>query len=195
MVRILSSETLERLEQRLCTDGVQLIRGAGAGLSSEELSKLTATFADDLPAEARLWWSWRRWGQGWVLPEAQYLALDVAMAEYASRRREAAKLANTPLSNPVDPDELWHPGWLPIFVIDNGIDFVIDAGESDGMRAPLRLVDWQDLGSAHFARLVACSLGDYVTGALDAIDAGEWVYDPGLGDWRSTGRRRSTPQP
>jgi len=59
-----------------------------------------------------------------------------------------------------------------------------------------RLLDWQDeLGSAAFARLVAASLGEYVTGALDAIDAGEWAYDPAFGDWRAAGRRTGTPAP
>jgi hypothetical protein len=191
----LSPETLQRLEERLRADDAQPLHGATAGLAAEQLSSLAATFAGDLPAEARLWWSWRQWGQGRVLPQAQYLRLAIAMAEYASGRREAAKLADAPFFDPIDPDQLWHPSWLPVFVIDSGMVLVIDASESDGASAPLRLIDWQDLGGTHFGRLVARSLGEYVTGALDAIDAGQWAYDPAFGDWRDTGWRPGTPQP
>jgi hypothetical protein len=179
--RPLSLEVLDRLQTRWRAAGAQPVEPAR--LPADEISAATAAFAGELPVEARLWWS--RWGQGGVLPAVQYVSPSDAIREYAFRQREAARLCGS--FEDLEPDEMWHPGWLPIFAIDGGMVIAIDSTLSDGLSAPLRLIDWQDLGGSHFARIVAGSLGDYITDTLDAIDAGSWTYDATLRRWRRDG--------
>jgi cell wall assembly regulator SMI1 len=104
------------------------------------------------------------------------------MAEYSFRRAEAARLGDSRLSPDVGPNDLWHPAWLPMFVIDSGIVLVLDCAHAQN--APVRRVDGQDFGDEYFARVLAPSLGQFVGEILDAIAGGHWRYDPAWGDWR-----------
>jgi hypothetical protein len=158
MARTLSPDLLERLDRRL---------GVGGALERSEVERLTADFAGDLPAEAWLWWMSRGQGLGTPLPGVQHASLQDAMTEYEFRRREAAVLTESDDRWDKKPTDLWHPSWLTVFGIDGGMVYVIDCALSDGECAPLRLIDWQDLGGQHFARIAADSLGEFVIHALD----------------------------
>jgi hypothetical protein len=173
--RPLDVEVLNRLEERLRADGARPIDEASNGSSADELRDLTAAFPGEIPAEAELWWTWRTWGQGWTLPDTQYLPLDAAMQEYEWRRGWASTEGLSPLSPEIGADDWWQPLWLPLFVIDSGIVLAVDAAESDGATASIREIDWQGFGGSSFARVLAQSLGDYIANKLDAIDAGEYV--------------------
>lgn len=185
MAQTLSVELLERLEARLCADGAQPIKGSRPGLSTDEIRELAAAagFPGPVPAEGQLWWSWRSWGQGYILPGTQYAPLAHNLQEYEFRRQWAHEHGISPQMPDVVADDWWHPLWLPIFVIDGGIVLVLDASDSDGITTPIREVDGQSFGGSYFARIVASSLGDYVAQMLDAIDAGAYRYQPDVHDW------------
>jgi hypothetical protein len=118
----------------------------------------------------------------------RYSFLEVAMSEYLSRRHDAARLAASAMfPDTARAEDFWDLRWFPLFSIDGGMVLVIDV-QDEGPAAPVRLVDWQDFGGAHFARELAPSLGEYISDALNAIDAGELVFDSGVGDWIRTSR-------
>lgn len=184
MDQTLSTEILERLERRLRAVGAPAIQGARPGLPVDEIRRLTAAIPRMLPAEAELWWTWRRWGEGGdMLPDARYAPLDDCMWHYEWQRNWAREHGVSQQNPDVTPDDWWHPLWLPVFVVDGGMLVVIDISASDGRSAPIRRIDGQSFGNEHFDPIVAPSLGRYITDVLDAIDAGDYVYEPERHVW------------
>ena len=137
-----------------------------------------------MPAEAELWWTWRTWGPGHILPGAQYLELDAAVAEYRSRREWAATYGVRSVGfSEVSADDWWDPLWLPIFVVDSGIVLSLDLAQSDGSTVEVIQIDGQGFGTDSFAVTVAPSVGDFVAARLDAIDRGDFVYRRDIDLW------------
>ncbi len=189
MARALSHEVLDRLEHQLQTVGAAPIDGAHQGLAVEHIRRLTAKVVGALPAEAELWWSWCTLAAGWVLPDAQYLTLDEALQEYDERCEWATQYGLSPQSPHVTIDDWWHPQWLPVFVIDGGMLYVVDTAGSDGTSAPIRRIDGQSFGGGYFDKVVAPSLGQFITDRLDAIDAGHYIYDADRHVWTESASR------
>jgi len=190
MDHVLSPAILERLERMLRANDAPAIRRAEPGLSRDEIARLTAGFPGELSAEAVLWWEWRTWGPGnHILPGGRYDPLEGCMEQYAFRRRWASEYGVGPDLPGVTADDWWHPLWLPWLIVEGGVHLVIDLSVSDGTTAPIREIDGQSFGTDAFDPIIAPSLGAYVTGELDAIDAGAYVYHPGDdGYWTSAAR-------
>jgi cell wall assembly regulator SMI1 len=176
--RPLDVATLERLERCLQSVGAESLAGESPGVDAAELTRVERALRVPLPRELALWWTWRTWRPGLILPAAQFGPLPACLAEYASRVRSAGELQSE------DSGQLWHALWFPVLAEDGGIVIAADLAAGDHDAAPLRRIDWQGFGSPGFAEVVADSLGEYVTDALDAIDAGRYVYDHRLRFWR-----------
>lgn len=177
-IRPLSVELLERLDATLRGVDAEPLQGAGPGLSSDELRRLAADLPAPLPDELALWWMSRTWGAGLLLPDAQFGPLDACIDHYRFRRNWAQENA------PESADKWWHPLWFPLLPEDGGTVIAVDLALADAETAPLRLIDWQLYSSDHFGRVIAPSLGSFVADRLDAIDAGDYVYDDHVKIWR-----------
>ena len=102
-VRPLDEELLERLDDRLRAHRAHAINRLGDGLPVEKLRDSIEELSGNVPAEVELWWGWRTWGPGHILPGAQYLTLDAALAERRMRREWATTASAQPGWPPADP--------------------------------------------------------------------------------------------
>lgn len=177
MERTLSTAILDRLERQLRAVGVPAVEDARSGLPVEQIRGLLRGFPGAIPTEAELWWNWRIWGEGQILPDTQYLPLDGAMEEYVWRRTWAMEHGLSPQNPGLTIDDWWDPLWLPIFVVDSGMVLVIDVAASDGSTAPIHRIDWQGFDGAGFDLVMAPSLGSYVSDLLDSIEDGDYIYN------------------
>src|SRR4051794_1162455 len=119
----LSEGALKELDARLRE------ANARAAVSSEpgvEDFSLLARFPGSLPGEVELWWRFRRWGTGQILPGLQFVSLEGSLAEYDSMRGYAERHGSDPRTPELTADRIWHPLWLPLFTIDGGMILVTD---------------------------------------------------------------------
>jgi len=163
----LNVELLQRLEDRLRADGAEPLEGEGPGLAVQDVIERSRVLPAPLPAELILWWTWRTWGSGFILPDAQYSDLPSTLSHYEYRRAYAAEQPADHPETSITPDDWWSPYWLPILPVDGGVVVVANLADSDGDVAPLQSVDWQSIGSDHYARVVASSLGEFVAERLE----------------------------
>jgi len=189
MEPILNLAILERFERMLRRNDSPAIRGAEPGLSRDEIARLTVGVPGPLSAEAVLWWGWRTLGGGgYMLPSGRYLPLGAAMEWYGINRQWAQEHGVGPDLPGVTADDWWHPLWLPVLLPDGGAYVVIDLSASDGDAAPIREIDGQSFGTDAFDAIVAPSLGAYITGWLDRIDAGAYIHHPGDEEYWTSAR-------
>src|SRR4051794_14878588 len=180
----LNAQILERLQQRLRAEGARPLEGRGPGLTSDEIGGLSQGLPAPLPAELGLWWSWRTWGAGELLPNHEFWPLESSINERASRLEFVAEELPSPQSPGLMPDYMWHPLWLPVFAHAAGSVVAADLATSNGKVAALRLVDWHEVGEEEgFARVVAPCLGVYLTHLLDELDAGQYLFDSNAKAW------------
>jgi len=191
MELILSPEILERLERMLRRNDSPAIRGAEPGLSPGEIARATFWFPGELSAEAILWWGWRSLGGGgYMLPCGRYLPLEAAMEWYIVNRQIAEEQTRDPGFQGMSfaAEDWWNPLWLPVFLGDGGVYVVIDLSASDGTVAPIREIDSHAGSKSGYDPVVAPSLGAYITGWLDGIDAGTYVHHPGDEEYWTSAR-------
>jgi hypothetical protein len=73
---------------------------------------------------------------------------------------------------------------MPVFAHAAGSLVAADLATSNGQVAALWLVDWQEVGEEEgFGRVVASSLGEYLTQRLDELDAGQYLFDTNAKAW------------
>lgn len=163
-IRLLDSELIDELASRLRATGAQAV--AHKRLSRGEIHESLRGFPGPVPEEAALWWSFWRYGD--CLPTVQYRSPSDAMREYEFRRSVSGQ-ARSGGGAPLNPDDMWHPSWLPIFGQD-GATLVLDVSLLEGAHAPVRLIDWQNFSGSLFGAIVAPSLGCYIAELVAALD-------------------------
>jgi hypothetical protein len=172
----LGTAILERLDERLRAVGAPEALHREPGLLVEEIRSSVAGIPGIFPSEVELWFSWTTWGEDGddMLPGLRYHTLPGCLVWYREELELSRQLAS--IRREAGLGALWKEAWLPLSYIDGGVHLVVDVAGSDGIVAPIREVYGQGVGE-EFDRVVADSLGGYITAALDAIDAGRWVYD------------------
>ncbi|MFP5363055.1 MAG: hypothetical protein ACLGI5_10030 [Thermoleophilia bacterium] len=188
--RPLDNDTLDRLVCCLSDLGVGGIDDRRPGLSSDEIRSLTRDVPASLPSEVQLWFSRWTWGEDLydMLPQLRYHPLpncvflyDQALAWERLNREAVAEARGG--RTPGDYEPQWMPFWFPLSQSEGPLYLGVDLSASDGVTAPILEVD----NGGGDATLVARSLGEYVTRALDEIDAGRWLYDRENDFWEPKG--------
>jgi cell wall assembly regulator SMI1 len=182
----LDDDTLDRLVRCLGDLGVAGIDDRRPGLSSNDIRSLTLELPAALPPEVHLWFSRWTWGEDVydLLPRLRYHPLPNCVflygqaLEMAHDHREGVAQARGGRL-PADYEPQWTPQWFPLSQQEGPLYLAVDLSGSDGVSAPVLEVD----NGGGDARRVARSLGEYMTQALDEIDAGQWIYDREKHNW------------
>ena len=181
--RVLDEELLSELERVLARQRGNLLARMAPGRRAAEITAAFKTIGLEPSSEALLWWSWRDGSTFDIVPGLGHVSLATALQVYEMLRRVAAETAadaKPPLS---DPDVWWSPAWIPIFDTGGLSKIALDCSAELGAPSPLRQVDWDSVGVSHFAHAFAPSLGEYIGGAVKALAAGRYRYDPDQQTW------------
>ncbi|MFP5363050.1 MAG: hypothetical protein ACLGI5_10005 [Thermoleophilia bacterium] len=179
--RPLDDDTLDRLVRCLADLGVAGIDDRRPGLSSEEIRALTHDVPASLPSEVQLWFSRWKWGEDLydMLPRLRYNPLPDCVFVYhqaleweRDRRRDLLGPGESETA-PKTYAPSWIAAWFPLSHQEGPLYVAVDLSASDGITAPVLQID----NGGGISKPVARSLGDYVTHALDEINAGQWLYD------------------
>ena len=183
--RLLTTELLGQLDQRLRDLGAPVTRIWRPGLSDEEMDQLTEPISLTLPTEARAWWGWHDgvergvdWpqpaiGTGWVpLPLAE------AVQDAISTREIAAQLA---AQGHDDPRGDWSMSWIALCGNPSPERLACECAVSVGVASPAIYFDPE--GNDEPQRPKAASIGEVVHIWLEALDDGTWRIDPATGDF------------
>jgi hypothetical protein len=192
---VLTSALLAAFEERLERLAPEVLRELGArGASDADLARANDALGEHtLSGEAVTWWRWRNPLDGVeIVPVAEMVPLALALNARASRlemRHDAAAYAPRD-SALADPDYWWLPRWLPFLGPFQQEMVCVDCDVPDGEPAPVRLFDWQAMGSEDEA-LVAPSIGSLVERWIAFLDAGTFVRENGAWQWFSFARTLS----
>ena len=189
---LLSLSLLEQFEARLARRAPDVLRQLGEqGATDEDIDRATdALDGHHLPSEAITWWRWRNPpAEVEIVPVLTFVPLETAVfarrvrlemredaADYAARHG-AATLA--------DPDLWWSPAWLPFIGPFQRDITCIDCAVSDGEPTPVRRIDWETVGNAHYDAPVSPSIGALVERWIALLDAGAYVRDHDSWQWFS----------
>ncbi len=190
---LLSTHLLDKLLKRWVHAGLPLVERLQPGLDEARLSELTQAVGLELPAEARLWWSWRngteRAPEGGsadfrlMTPAFQFLSIEEAIESYV-QSREIVRMVG---ESEVGPGELdaWVDSWWPpdLFPITKNAGTVVcDCRAPEATGTPIR---WMEPSALHegVPEPRARSFGELVTYWIDAWDSGIWTYRPTEGRW------------
>jgi cell wall assembly regulator SMI1 len=187
--RPLDDATLDRLVRCLRDLGVAGIDDRQPGLSTDEIRSLTRDLPRPLASEVELWFSCWTWGEDlydmlWnlryhPLPDCMFL-YDQAL-EWARRYRRVAPHPGQRAAHEYAPS--WIPLWFPLSQKEGPAYVAVDLSASDGIAAPVLDVD----NGGGDTRRVAGSFGEFLTNALDEIEAGRWLYDRENHIWEPKG--------
>jgi hypothetical protein len=183
--QLLNATLLLRYEDCLRAQGVPVEEWGRAGLSEDEIEATLEPLGLRAPIEGRAWWGWHDGvvgeGRGRFLgPQSSgFLSLADAVDTYREYRTIVATLAEPDIPELADPDDRWHPSWLPIQ--GPQLPSVIDCSVAEGEPTPVRLVDLQDVAGSPTPK--ARSLGEVVAWRIEAMEAGAWRWDAGRRIW------------
>jgi cell wall assembly regulator SMI1 len=154
-------------------------------LTEKQMSATLSPLGLGLPVEARVWWGWHDGanGQGLRKPLApvggRLLSLAQAVDAYKLFKRSAERGVEPDIPALANPDDRWHPAWLPIVGPQHPI--VVDCSVPQGEPTPLRLIDLADVEGS--PRIRAGSLGEMIALWNRALDDGGWRWDSERGRW------------
>ena len=183
--RILDAALLAEYEAKLRQQGVPLEDWGHAGISPQRQHEVLEPLRLRLPAEAQTWWSWHNGSPGYGLAKLaaplgeRLLTIEQAVDVYREYRQLAVELAEPDIPELANPDDRWHPQWLPITGRQTPI--AIDCSEPTRPTTPIRRIDLQHVAQSH--AIAAASLGQMVAWWIAAIDSGAWRWDQDKAEW------------
>ncbi len=181
---VLDAGMLTDYEARLKALGVPL-DGLARGVASEEMATTLAPLGLTLPGEARVWWGRHNGSPGdyrskpYAPPGEKFLSLSEAVETFNEYRGIVMELVEPDVPELANPDDRWHPAWLPIR--GPQLPLVVDCSVSKDAPTPLRFVSMEDSDGSR--RIRARSLGEMVQWWMEAIDAGAWRWDLASAEW------------
>ncbi|MPY92222.1 MAG: hypothetical protein GEV08_03890 [Acidimicrobiia bacterium] len=178
------SGALRDLEECWASAGSTTPESLAPGLTVTDAQQLAATVGLTLPDEALTWFGWhngyntnsthapRDIGCGWWL-----YSLEETVAWY-SRTWQPTK----PAPDVADLEEYWSRSYLPFISSDIGEEFLIDLAADEDGRCVVYSANilWNEPNPP-----AAPSLAAFVTGLVDAIQAGAYVWHRTDNEWQS----------
>jgi cell wall assembly regulator SMI1 len=184
MPPLLTEQMLEALEARWREHGAAITQDLRPGLTAAGMQAATEPLGLTLPTEARVWWGWHdgtasTTGTSALGLDLLYLPLATALALYGKQLSIAERVAAGP--DPLKPEDVWPPTWLPLSTKGNGAMMVCDCAVAEGVATPIRHFHHEFHDQSRTP--VADSLGTVVLWWIDALDQGAWTYDRELPRW------------
>jgi cell wall assembly regulator SMI1 len=181
--RSLSTELLERLDQRLIEIGAPIAKAWRPGLTDADMDALVSELGLSLSAEIRLWWGWHDGiegpsllptvGGGWAP-----ISLHDAVQDTIQQREKAALWRQEFPGNPIGD---WADSWITFCATPSPARLASDCGAPDGSLTPVLYFDPEFNEDPRQPKAV--SMGELVHIWLGALDDGTWHIDPATGDF------------
>jgi hypothetical protein len=178
-------QVIAEYEVKLRQQGVPLADWMSPGLGPEEQDRMLGPLGLRLPPEARAWWTWRNGCPGFgrkklATPVGErLLTLSEAVAVYREYRQTVQELVEPDIPALANPDDRWHPSWLPI--IGPQLPIVIDCAEGSVRTTPVRRINLQYVEESQ--EIGARSIRQMVRWWIGAIDFGAWQWDKSEQEW------------
>jgi hypothetical protein len=178
-------QVIAEYEVKLQQQGVPLTDWTAPGLGPEEQDEALDALALRLAPEARIWWEWHNGGPGYgpkklAAPIGERL---LTISEAVDVHREYSEIAQSLVEPDIpalaNPDDRWHPSWLPI--IGPQLPIVIDCSDPDAPATPVRGINLQYVKESQ--AIGARSLAQMVRWWIGAIDRGAWRWDTETEKW------------
>lgn len=178
--RPLDEELLDRLDAVLAAQPGDLIAAVGSSTPEQHVRARISELGVEPSDEAVLWFTRHEWNSvpilGW-----QVMSVDQAVSHYRGIRRLAAEMVERGLHDALE--DYWAPDWLAGFFSGGSTDLVIDCGPGPRAPSPIRMVDWQDMGTDEYAAEVEPSIGSYIESACALLESGRYHWDPSSECW------------
>jgi hypothetical protein len=183
-VSVLDVRQLERFEVTLERHAGSLVARLGRGLPADEIRAVLAAHGMVAGEEVLTWWAWRDGNGLELLPTLRNLSVAGAGDGYVALRRLAGEQAESSAGyEGIDQvDDWWHHTWLPIFATGGLPKVAIECSGQPGP-SPVLEVDWSDVGGSNFPTVLAPSLGDLISYAIEAIESERYRFDADRDHW------------